>query len=137
MNQATAAPAADPTATAPIPAGTQLISLDPKTYVAAVVAPFRERLAKAIAAAAAIKEVDVSTAAAMQVAIKHRAEFREIRIDLEKERGIRKAPILEIGRLLDGRARELTAEIETEEDRFDGAIKAEEKRREDERHEGS
>lgn len=112
---------------------TQLIALDPEKYVGAVFAPFRERLQAAKAAAVAVTEIDVTTTPGMQVAIKHRAALRTIRVEVEKARKLRKEPILEISRLLDGRAKELTAEIQPEEDRFDAAIKAEETRKERER----
>jgi hypothetical protein len=69
----------------------------------------------------------------MAVAVKYRATFREIRVASEKARKERKAPILEIGKLLDSRQKEIEAEIEPFESRFDAAIKAEEKRKDDEK----
>ena len=115
--------------------GTQLITLDPVQYVTAVYLPFRERLDAAKAAVANIETVDVSNREAMAVAIKHRAAFRAIRVEAEAARKQRKAPVLEIGKLLDGRYRELEQEISADEDRFDAAIKAEESRKERERAE--
>jgi hypothetical protein len=113
--------------------GTALLTLDPEQYVAAVFGTFRERLEAAKAAAAAVKVVDVTTAEGMRTAITHRATFRAIRVEAEKARQMRKKPILEIGRLLDSRAKELEAEITPLEERFDGAIKAEEARKEAEK----
>lgn len=113
--------------------GTALLTLNPEQYVTAVFAPFRDRLATAKTEAAAVTVVDCTTSDGMKVAIKHRAMFRALRVEAEKARQDRKKPILEIGRLLDSRAKELEAEITPLEDRFDTAIKAEEKRREDEK----
>lgn len=110
----------------------QLITIEPEKYVALVFEPFSKRLddAKTLAAAA---EFDVTTTAGMAVAVKHRATFREIRVESEKVRKLRKAPILEIGKLLDSRQKEIEAEIEPFESRFDDVIKAEEKRKDDEK----
>lgn len=122
------------TAVAPAePVGTQLMTLDPKTYVAQVFAPFTERLAAAKAAVAEIKEIDVSTKQGMAIAVRHRATFRAIRIEAENARVFRKAPILTIGRLLDSRNGEIHDEVTKEEERFDSAIKADERRKEEER----
>ena len=115
--------------------GTQLITLDPRAYVTAVYAPFRERLDAAKAGVAGIETIDVSTKEAMAVAIKHRATFRTIRTEAEKARVQRKAPILEIGRLLDSRYREIESEILQDEERFHDAIVAEQTRKEREREE--
>jgi hypothetical protein len=110
----------------------QLITIEPAKYVELVFEPFAKRLADAKTLAAAA-EFDVTTTAGMAVAVKHRATFREIRVASEKARKERKAPILEIGKLLDSRQKEIEAEIEPFESRFDAAIKAEEKRKDDEK----
>ncbi|MFM0487965.1 coiled-coil domain-containing protein [Paraburkholderia graminis] len=110
----------------------QLITIEPTKYVELVFEPFAKRLADAKTLAAAA-EFDVTTTAGMAVAVKHRATFREIRVASEKARKERKAPILEIGKLLDSRQKEIEAEIEPFESRFDAAIKAEEKRKDDEK----
>lgn len=110
----------------------QLITIEPAKYVELVFEPFAKRLADAKTLAAAA-EFDVTTTAGMAVAVKHRATFREIRVASEKARKERKAPILEIGKLLDTRQKEIEAEIEPFESRFDAAIKAEEKRKDDEK----
>ena len=106
----------------------QLITIEPSKYVELVFEPFAKRLAdaKTLAEAATF---DVTTTAGMAVAVKHRATFREIRVSSEKARKERKAPILEIGKLLDSRQKEIEAEIEPFESRFDSAIKAEEARK--------
>lgn len=110
---------------------TALITLDPQAYVAAIYAPFREKL-EAAKKAADEATFDVTTTAGMEIAKKHRAIFRdEFRIAIEKAREDRKAPILEIGRLIDGKAKEIAAEVAPYEKRFDDAIKAEEKRKAD------
>jgi chromosome segregation ATPase len=107
----------------------ELITIEPTKYVELVFEPFAKRLAdaKTLADAATF---DVTTTAGMAVAVKHRATFREIRVESEKARKIRKAPILEIGKLLDSRQKEIESEIEPFESRFDDAIKAEEARKE-------
>lgn len=110
----------------------QLITIEPAKYVELVFEPFAKRLADAKTQAKGV-EFDVTTTAGMAVAVKHRATFREIRVASEKARKERKAPILEIGKLLDTRQKEIEAEIEPFESRFDVAIKAEEKRKDDEK----
>jgi chromosome segregation ATPase len=110
----------------------QLITIEPAKYVELVFEPFAKRLENAKTLAAAAK-FDVTTTAGMAVAVKYRATFREIRVASEKARKERKAPILEIGKLLDSRQKEIEAEIEPFESRFDAAIKAEEKRKDDEK----
>ena len=74
------------TSAAPSPP-TQLLTIDPKTYTDLVFAPFVDRLTAAKESAPAT--VDVSTSAGMAVAVKHRAIFREIRVESARER---KAP---------------------------------------------
>lgn len=110
----------------------KLISLDPVSYVAAVYKPFRQRLDEVRAAAAAVS-YDIATTAGMKLATEWRARIRAIRIEGDKAREARKAPVLEIGRLLDSRYKDLKAEIEPLEERFHQDIKAEEDRKEAER----
>lgn len=107
----------------------QLITLKPEKYVAEVFAPFKKSLAKAIKECATIK-YDITTTAGMEVAIKARAMFRTIRLNSEKTRKERKAPITEIGKLLDSKANELKAEIVPHEDKYDADIQAEVTRKE-------
>jgi hypothetical protein len=106
-----------------------LITIDPPAYVAAVFAPFRSALDDAVAACKNIA-YDIQTADGMRVATLWRATFRTVRTDAEKERKARKAPILEIGRLLDSRCKEIEIEAQALEARFDRDIKAEEARKE-------
>lgn len=115
-----------------LPTTTELITIEPTSYVAAVYEPFQKRLDDAITAA---KDVtyDIATKAGMEVAKINRALFRDIRIEGEKARAARKAPILEIGKLLDSKYKEIAALVEPHETRFDTDIKAEEKRLDDER----
>lgn len=110
----------------------QLISIEPAEYVAQVFEPFAKRLADAKQLALSTT-YDVKTTAGMATAVKIRATFRDIRVESEKARKIRKAPILEIGKLLDSRQKEIEAEIEPLELAPDLAIKAEEARKEAER----
>ncbi|SOY56809.1 hypothetical protein [Cupriavidus taiwanensis] len=114
---------------APQAAPTQIITIDPATYVAAVYQPFYDKLSAAKAAADSA-EFDITTTAGMEVAKKHRAVFRdEFRLAIEAARTERKAPILEIGRLIDSKAKEINAEVAPYEKRFDDAIKGEEQRK--------
>jgi len=117
-----------PTAVA-LSAPQQLITIDPARYVDLVFEPFAKRLADA-KALALTTTYDVKTTAGMATAVKIRATFRDIRVESEKARKVRKAPILEIGKLLDSRQKEIEAEIEPLESAPDVAIKAEEVRKE-------
>jgi hypothetical protein len=110
----------------------QLITIEPAEYVAQVFEPFAKRLADAKQLALSTT-YDVKTTAGMAMAVKIRATFRDIRVESEKARKIRKAPILEIGKLLDSRQKEIESEIEPFESEPDLAIKAEEARKEAER----
>lgn len=111
-----------------------LITIDPAQYVAAVFAPFRTDLEAAKVAADAAT-FDITTTAGMKVATEQRAVFRDLRVSAEKARVERKAPILQIGRLLDSSYKTLEEEITPFEERFDKAIKAEDKRKADEKAE--
>ncbi|WP_312435470.1 hypothetical protein [Janthinobacterium sp.] len=118
-------------ADAPAPAASQLITLDPAKYVAEVFKPFIDKLAILKAEADAITP-DASTTAGMDICIKYRAAFRDdVRIAGEKARVERKAPILIIGKLLDTKYAELKVEVAPYEAKFDGAIEAEKKRKEE------
>lgn len=109
-----------------------LITIEPAKYVALVFEPFAKRLAAAKEIAKTIT-FDIATTSGMRAAVEQRATFRDIRVGSEKARKERKAPILEIGKLLDGRQKEIEAEIEPYESKYDDAIKAEEKRKDDEK----
>lgn len=76
---------------------------------------------------------DVATRDGMQTAIKGRAELRTYRVDLEKTRVNLKEGILKTGRLIDGEARRITAEIAALETPIDEQIKKQEKIKDDER----
>lgn len=75
----------------------------------------------------------VMTAKGMIDARKARAEIREWRTGLEKERIRIKAPALERSRLIDSEAKRITAELVKLEDPIDDQIKTEEDRKEKER----
>jgi IgA-specific serine endopeptidase len=112
-------------------AGSQLITLDPAAYVAEVFKPFNDKFAILKAEADTIAP-DASTTAGMEICVKYRAAFRDdVRVAGEKARVVRKAPILEIGKLLDSKYAELKKAVVPYEAKFDAAIKAEEKRKED------
>ncbi|OEZ91516.1 hypothetical protein [Duganella phyllosphaerae] len=113
------------------PATSQLITLDPAKYVAEVFKPFNDKLETLKVEADAITP-DASTTAGMDVCIKYRAAFRDdVRIAGEKARADRKAPILQIGKLLDTKYRDLLEAVAPYEAKFHNAIEAEKKRKED------
>lgn len=92
---------------------------------AAALALLRQRLAGVV--------YDVTTTAGMAAARKDRAEVRDLRTSLEKERVRIKAPALERCKLIDAEAKTITAELEALEDPIDAQIKAEERRKEEEK----
>jgi len=111
----------------------QLITIEPAKYVALVFESFRKKFDTYKAEADKVT-YDIATTAGMKTAVEWRAKFRdEIRIATENARKERKAPILEIGRLLDSKAKEIVEEAAPYEARFDRDIKAEEKRKDDEK----
>lgn len=112
-------------------AGSQLITLDPAAYVAEVFKPYNDMFAILKAEADTITP-DASTTAGMEICIKFRAAFRDdVRVAGEKARVERKAPILTIGKLLDSKYADLKNAVIPYEAKFDAAIKAEEKRKDD------
>lgn len=76
---------------------------------------------------------DVTTTAGMTAAKKDRAEVRDLLVGIEKERVRIKAPALERCRLIDAEAKTITAELEALKKPIDEQIKAEERRREEEK----
>jgi hypothetical protein len=77
----------------------------------------------------------VSTTKGMAEAVAARAEIRAPRVSVEKIRKAGKAPILSLGRLLDSKASEITTRLEDIEGPIHDQIKAEEKRKADEKAE--
>lgn len=111
----------------------QLMTIEPAKYVALVFESFRKKF-DAYKVQADEVTFDITTTAGMKTAVEWRAKFRdEIRIATESARKERKAPILEIGRLLDDKAKEIAKEVAPYESRFDDAIKSEEARKEAEK----
>lgn len=94
---------------------------------------------KTAAAIALLKEkyrgqlFEVTTTKGMEEAKKARAEVKGYRIALEKLRVEIKAPALERTRLIDAEAKRITAELLAIEEPIDQQIKAEEKRKEEEK----
>lgn len=76
---------------------------------------------------------EITTTKGMKAAIEHRAAWRDRRITVEKARTMAKAPILELGRHVDSRAKRLAEQLRLGEEPIDQQIKAEEKRKDDER----
>ena len=71
----------------------------------------------------------VATTKGMAEAVAARAEIRAPRIKVEKVREAGKKPIIELGRSLDRRAKEITARLVAIEEPIDDQIKVEEKRK--------
>jgi hypothetical protein len=109
-----------------------LVTLVPETYVQAIYEPFNNRLATAIEQSKDVK-YNIQTKEGMEVAVKHRAIFRAIRIEADKERKARKAPIDEIGKLINRTYETIETAVTPHESKFDGDIKAEEARLEEEK----
>lgn len=110
----------------------QLITIEPTKYVALVFENHRTR-ADAYKDEAPTVTYDITTTAGMKTAVEWRAKGRDIRVDVTDVHRERKAPILEIGRLMDTKKKEIIADIEPDEDRFDRDIKAEIARKEAEK----
>jgi len=113
-------------------ASQELVTLDPKTYVAAVYEPFSNRLQAAIKSSSKVTYA-IATKEGMATAKECRALFRTIRLDCDKERAARKAPIIAIGKLLESAYTEIETAVKAHEEKFDADIKAEEQRLEDEK----
>lgn len=111
---------------------TQLVTLNPEQYVTAAFAPFKDRLAVAVKASKKIT-YDVTTKEGMATAKEQRKLFKDIRIGVDNARKEQKAPIIEIGRLLDSRSKEIGEEAGAIEELHDAKIKAEEARIEEEK----
>jgi len=111
---------------------TQLVTLNPEQYVTAAFAPFKERLAAAVKASKKVT-YDVTTKEGMVTAKEQRKLFKDIRIGVDNARKEQKAPIIEIGRLLDSRSKEIVEEAAAIEELHDAKIKAEEARIEEEK----
>ena len=75
----------------------------------------------------------VATTAGMRDAVAARAAVREPRLATEKARKAGKAPLLALGKIIDEKAKWITAELVAIEDPIDEQIKAEESRKEAER----
>lgn len=107
---------------------TDLVTLDSKTYVAAVYEPYEARLANAIKEDADVPALDMQTKEGLEVATKMRRLFREIRTQGENHRKARKQPITEIGKLIDSSYTDIETRVRPYEDKYDALIKAEEQR---------
>lgn len=76
---------------------------------------------------------DTTNKEGMAAAKEARAEIRGLRGALEKTRAEIKAPVLERAKLIDAEAKRITAELLAIEEPIDAAIKAEERRKEEEK----
>jgi len=106
----------------------ELLTIDPLTYVTAVYAQHHTDLAAAIAAIPVT--IDMQTTAGYKRATTCRATFRGIRTSGDATRKLRKAPILEIGKMLESHYKALEAEVTPYETQFDTLIKDEDARKE-------
>lgn len=110
----------------------QLITIDPKKYVELVFEPFVRQFEEVKNSLRKVS-YDIKTTTGMSVAVKCRAAARDIRTSSERTRKRRKAPILEIGKLLDSSQNDLEAMLLPLETFFDEEIKGEEARKEAEK----
>lgn len=76
---------------------------------------------------------DIQTTKGMQRAIESRAAWREPRLRVERIRKEAKQPVLELGRAIDAFAADLTEKLRVGEDHYDAQIKAEERRKAEEK----
>ncbi|MGZ8317560.1 MAG: hypothetical protein ACXWVD_00525 [Telluria sp.] len=115
-----------------VPAPDQILTIEPEQYVTAVFQPFEDRLADALATMRVTPRFDVKTAAGMDTAKKLCNLFTKIRTDSERAREERKAPFLNMGRLIDARCKQIKSAVSKHEDKLAALIEAEETRRADE-----
>lgn len=108
-----------------------LVTVDPVKYATAIYDPFNAELELAITEEGFQQQVDITTSAGYEAITKRRAIFRELRVRAEKTRKERKAPILEIGRLLDAKYEEFERKVKPYELAHDAKIKAEDQRKAD------
>lgn len=106
-----------------------LITLKPERYAAEVYQPFKTRLVAAIESMRAI-DYDITTTKGMDEAKQARRLLADIRIDANKERMARKAPITQIGKLLESHYDAVEESVKPLECLFDDDIKNEEARKE-------
>lgn len=110
-----------------------LLTFDAAAYAAAVFQPYHDRLDDALVANLTL-QIDIGTPAGMAIAIEQRAFFRDdIRIDGDKTRAERKAPLLAIERAIDAGYKQLAALARPYEEAYDLMIKTENSRKESER----
>lgn len=109
-----------------------LMTLKPEAYAAEVYLPFKTRLAAAIESVRNIN-YDITTTKGLEIVTKARRTMMDIRIEANKEREARKAPITLIGKLLQSSYAAVEENVLPLETFFDGEIKAEEGRKEAEK----
>jgi hypothetical protein len=109
-----------------------LMTLKPEAYAAEVYQPFKTRLAAAIESVRNI-DYDITTTKGLEVVTKARRTMMDIRIEANKQREARKAPIIQIGKLLESSYKAVEENVLPLETFFDGEIKAEEGRKEAEK----
>lgn len=112
-------------AEAPSPKNTELVAVQGAVAhfdrVQAGMAALQERYGSAV--------FECKTKEGMEQAVAARAELREIRVNVEKTRTAAKAPLLKLGKDLDGQAARLKSGLEALENPIDDQIKAEQERK--------
>jgi hypothetical protein len=105
-----------------------LVNIDAPEFVAQVFAPFRKELTTLKRRAAKDANYDITTPAGMATAKDLKKQFAKIRTTAENIRKERKAPIVEIGKLLDTEYKKLETDVREHEDRHALAIEQEAQR---------
>lgn len=102
-----------------------LVTIDADAFTTEVFAPFRKELATLKRRAAKEGNYDITTRTGMETAKDLKKQFTKIRTTAENARKERKAPIVEIGKLLDTKYKALESDVREHEDKHAAAIEAE------------
>lgn len=125
-----AAPETPVVSTAEAEAVPALLSMDPQQYVDTAFGPVDQDLALAVTEVGLVVH-DLSTTTGLDAAKASRQVFRELRWAVDKLHKEYKAPVLQIGRLIDGRYNQIKDAIAPYEAHYNDAITAEEQRQAD------
>lgn len=105
----------------------QLLTMEPKQYVDTAFADLDKELAGAVENVGKVVH-DVTTASGMEAAKEGRKTFRQLRWVADRLHKEYKAPVLQLGRLIDSRYNQIKDAIAPYELHYDKAIEAEEER---------
>lgn len=114
-------------APAALPATQQLLTVSPAVYVEQAFGDVQTEIAGAIATVGMTVH-DVDTPEGMAAAKRDKLTFRDLRLAAERLHKDYKAPVLELTRLIDGRLRDIKAELAPYEQHYAQAIEAGEAR---------